>query len=71
MMKKCGVCYGVVIFAALGALNGALVTFMGIDLVTKLTAGMTILYKTFYGLSGASAILLLITLIKPCPYCKK
>ena len=71
MMKKCGICYVVVIFAALGALNGTLTTFMGLDLVTKLTTAMPILYKVFYGLSGVSAILLLVTtLVKPCPCTK-
>ena len=71
MVKKCGICYVIVILAALGTLNTALVTFMGLDVVTKLTTAMPILYKVFYGLSGVSAILLLVTtLVKPCPCTK-
>ncbi len=71
MMKKCGICYVVVILAALGALNGALTTLIGLDLVMKVTTMLPVLYKIFYALSGISGILLIVTtLFKPCPCTK-
>ncbi len=71
MTKKCGICYAVVILASLGAINGALTTLMGMDLVYKVTTTIPILYKVFYGLVGVSGIVLLVTtLFKPCPCTK-
>ena len=70
-MKKCPVCKVVVVLAGIGALNWGLVALLGIDLVARLLGDMTLPAKVVYTLVGISGLILLVSLIKPCPCCKK
>jgi uncharacterized membrane protein YuzA (DUF378 family) len=71
MTKKCGICYVVVVLAALGVINSTLTVLMGTDVLLNVTATIPIVYKIFYVLAGASGILLLVTtFMKPCPCIK-
>lgn len=70
-MKKCGICYLIVILTALGALNGTLTAYFGMNLITTLTGGMPLLVKIVYGLTGVAAVLTLISVVKPVCPCTK
>lgn len=71
MTKKCGICYVIVVLAALGVINSSLTVLMGTDVLLNMTTTIPMIYKVFYILAGVSGILLLVTtLIKPCPCTK-
>lgn len=70
-MKKCPVCKLVVVLAGIGALNWGLVAVFGIDLVARLLGDMTMPAKVVYILVGIAGLILLVSMIKPCPCCKK
>ena len=66
-MKKCPVCKIAVFLAGIGALNWLLLALFKVDLVASTLGGMTTASKVVYILVGLAGILLLISLIKPCP----
>ena len=70
-MGKCPLCKLIVLLAGIGALNWALVTFFNMNLVTRLLGDMTLPAKVVYGLVGVSGLILLVSLFKTCPCCKK
>ena len=65
-MMKCPVCKIVTLLAGLGALNWLLVAVANMNIVASLF-GTAVLAKTVYICIGAAGIILLLTLIKPCP----
>ncbi len=68
-MTKCLVCKVVTLLAGLGALNWLLITYLNVDLVTKVFGPMTMAAKILYTLIGIAGAILLISLIKSCPCC--
>jgi uncharacterized membrane protein YuzA (DUF378 family) len=71
MTKKCGICYVIVVLAALGVLNTAFTVWTGTDILMKMTVTAPMIYKVYYALAGVSGILLLVTtFVKPCPCIK-
>ncbi len=70
-MGKCPVCKVVTLLAGIGALNWALVAFLKMDLVARFLGDMTLPARVVYGLVGVSGLILLVSLVKTCPCCKK
>lgn len=70
-MGKCIVCFIVKLLAGVGALNWGLVAIFNINLVAMVLGDMTLPAKIVYGLVGLAGIVLLVTLVKPCPCCHK
>ncbi len=66
-MKKCPVCILVALLAGIGALNWLLVALLKINLVTKFLGDMTTPAKAVYTLVGIAGIILLVSIVKPCP----
>ena len=72
MKGKCIICKIVAILAGVGALNWALVALGDFNLVAAVLGDMTVPAKAVYTLIGISGLMLLVmTLIKPCPCGKK
>ncbi len=69
-MKKCPACIGVIVLAAIGAINWGLVAVANYDLVAALLGAGTTAARVVYGLIGLSGIGLLLSLAKCCP-CNK
>ena len=70
-MGKCPVCKIVTLLGGIGALNWGLVALFHINLVEKLLGDMTTPAKVVYGLVGVSGLILIVSIIKTCPCCKK
>ena len=70
-MKKCAVCKIVTILGGSGALNCGLVAIFQLNLVARLLGDMTLAARVVYALVGLSGLMLLISVIKPCPCCNK
>ncbi len=66
-MKKCPICKLAVLLAGIGALNWGLVALFNFNLVTTLLGDMTTAAKVVYIIVGVSGLLLLVSLVKPCP----
>ena len=71
MQNNCVVCKIIALFAGIGALNWGLVAYFNLNLVAKVLGDMTLPAKIVYGIIGASGLLLLVSIIKACPCCKK
>lgn len=70
-MGKCIVCKIVCLLAGVGALNWGLVALFDFNLVSRLLGVGTTGEKVVYILVGLAGLVALVTLIKPCPCCKK
>ena len=70
-MGKCPICKIVTLLAGIGALNWGLVAFLHVNLVEKLLGDMTLPARAVYGLVAVSGLILLVSIIKTCPCCKK
>ncbi len=70
-MGKCPICKVIVLLAGIGALNWGLVAIFHINLVAKLLGDMTMPARAVYGLVGVAGLILLLSLVKSCPCCKK
>lgn len=71
-MKKCWICTIVQLLAGIGALNWGLVTYLNKNIVTQILGDGTMPAKIVYTLVALSGLILIVTLIKPCPCtCKK
>ncbi len=70
-MKNCPICKVFTVLAGIGALNWGLVAFLNVNLVEKILGTGTMLTNVVYGLVALSGVVLLVTLIKPCPCGKK
>lgn len=70
-MGKCPICKVIALLAGLGALNWGLVTFLNLNLVTRVLGDMTLASKVVYGLVGVSGAILLLSIVKSCPCCNK
>lgn len=68
-MKKCPVCILVALLAGIGAVNWLLVALLKFNLVTQLLGDMTTLAKAVYTLVGIAGVILLVSIVKPCPCC--
>lgn len=66
-MKKCPICVIATLLAGLGALNWLLLALFSVDIVTTLFGGMTPVSKAVYTLIGVAGLLLLVSIVKPCP----
>lgn len=71
MKKNCLICKAVTLLAGIGALNWLLVAHLDLNLVTKILGDMTLGSKIVYTLVGIAGVMLLVTLIKPCPCTNK
>ena len=70
-MGKCPICKVITLLAGLGALNWGLVTFLNLNLVTRVLGDMTLASKVVYGLVGVSGAILTLSIVKACPCCNK
>lgn len=70
-MKNCIVCKIVTLLAGIGALNWLLVAIFNINLVAMILGDMTLPAKIVYVVVGLAGLVLLVTLVKPCPCIKK
>ena len=70
-MGKCPICKVIALLAGLGALNWGLVTFLNLNLVTRVLGDMTLASKVVYGLVGVSGAILILSIVKACPCCNK
>ena len=70
-MGKCPACKVVTLLGAIGALNWGIVALGHTDLVTKFLGDMTVPARVVYGLIAVSGLILLVSLVKKCPCCKK
>lgn len=66
-MKKCPICKLAVLLAGIGALNWGLVALFNFNLVATLLGDMTTAAKVVYIVVGVAGLLLLVSLVKPCP----
>ena len=66
-MKKCPICYVIQALAGIGALNWGLVALGKTNLVAKFLGVGTGPAKIVYALIAVSGLMMLITMIKPCP----
>lgn len=70
-MGKCPICKIIVALSGIGALNWGLVALFHLNLVEKILGDMTVPAKAVYTLVGLSGLVLLVSLFKTCPCCKK
>lgn len=70
-MGKCPVCKVVVLIGGLGALNWLLVAYFNYNVVDNLLGIGTLPAKIAYALVGVAGAILIISLVKGCPCCKK
>ena len=70
-MGKCLICSIVKVLAGLGAFNWLLVAWLDVNIVASLLGDMTMPAKIVYTLIGISGAMVLMTLVKSCPCCKK
>ena len=66
----CGVCKGVGLLVAIGALNWGLYGVFGVDLVARFLGEMTTGARVIYGLIGIAGVLKVLSFFKCCP-CQK
>ena len=70
-MGKCPICKVITLLGGIGALNWGLVAFFKINLVARFLGDMTLPARVVYGLVGVAGVIILVSLVKTCPCCKK
>ncbi len=70
-MGKCPICKIVILLGGIGALNWGLVAFLHVNLVEKFLGDMTLPARAVYGVVAVAGVILLVSLVKTCPCCKK
>ena len=70
-MGKCPACKVITLLGGIGALNWGVVALGHTDLVAKFLGDMTLPARVVYGLIAVSGLILLVSLVKSCPCCKK
>ena len=70
-MKKCPVCTIVTFLSGVGALNWGLIAIARLNLVARFLGDMTRAAKVVYLLIGIAGLMAIISILIPCPCCKK
>lgn len=71
LKQSCAVCKIVGIVAIIGCLNWGLVGVLNLNLVERILGSGTPVTRAVYAVVGLAGLMLLLSLFKVCPACKK